>query len=271
MESYWEDITPEKAAEYLRGNAARRSVSQSVVSGYARDMAAGHWLPTHQGIAFDEQDVLIDGQHRMTAVVRSGKTIRFWVTRGVGRENFGVLDTGRVRTLANLFEIEGQGKDATQLAAVGRRVTLWLAGEPWNKKFIPTRSEVAKTVEEHPELVEAAKFAHGWPPRRTIAPAVAGFCWWLFGTIDSDEANYFMDHLRTGEALETGDPILTLRERLFHDRTLPQRTSRTLLNRPTEIQTALTIMAWNHYRRRNKLQRLQLPNPMSNEVFPRPI
>lgn len=273
MESYWEDVTPEKAAEYLRGNAAGRSLNPNAVNMYARDMAAGRWQLTHQGLAFDEDGVLFDGQHRVNAVVRAGVTVRFWVTRGASRETFGAIDIGRGRSMADRFHIAGHEKDATQLAAVARKVTLWDAGHPWSRRLTPTREEIAQAFDAHPEIADAARFAHTWPGRRTLAPALAGFCWWLFSAVDSDDATYFMEALRTGANLERGDPILALRERLLADRGTGStaRASYAAGYQRQEVMLAMTIIAWNHYRKRSKITKIQLPSSMDDESFPRPL
>jgi hypothetical protein len=273
MESYWEAITPAMAQEYMRENAAGRSLNKNAVSMYARDMAAGRWRLTHQGIALDENGVLIDGQHRMAAIMRAGVPVTIWVTKGVARESFGVFDIGRGRSMADRFSIEGiaEGKHATQLAAVTRRATLWVSGTPWTRKFTPTRDEVAETFKAHPELADAAAFAHRWPARRTLAPALAGFCWWLFSTVDKEDAEYFMQALRTGEKLEKGDPILALRERLLGERAGRERASYAAGYQRQEVVLALAIIAWNHFRKRSRITKLQLPSSMSDESFPQPI
>lgn len=273
MESYWEDITPAMAQEHLSRNAANRSLSQKSVDMYARDMAAGDWKSTHQGIAFDENGGLCDGQHRMAAVIRAGVTVRFWVTRGVSRSSFGVLDIGRTRSMADRLSIDDtfDGKHATQLAAVARLAVLWLAGHPWTRQFTPTRDEMFKAIESHPEMADAARFAHGWPGRRTLTPALAGFCWWLLGSVDADDAAYFMEALRTGEKLESGDAILALRERLLAGRDTRNRVGYATGYQRQEVNLALTIIAWNHYRKRNRISKLQLPSSMSDESFPQPV
>jgi len=43
-------------------------------------MKAGRWKLTHVGIAFDINNVLQDGQHRLWAVVFSGRTVEMSVT-----------------------------------------------------------------------------------------------------------------------------------------------------------------------------------------------
>lgn len=270
MESYWEDITPDRAAEYLRGNAAGRSVNKNAVEMYARDMAAGRWQSTHQGIALDEDGTLVDGQHRMHAIRKSSTTVRMWVTRGVPPGSFGAFDLGRGRTMADHLTIDGY-KHTTQLAALARKVALWEAGMPWQRKITPTHDECTSTLAAHPELTEAAVFAHGWPSRRTLAPAMAGFCWWLFTRIDRDDAEHFMESLRTGSNLDPGDPVLALRERLVGDRHSRDRAGYATGYQRQEVTLALAILAWNHYRKRNKISKLQLPSSLSDESFPRPV
>lgn len=270
MENYWEDVTPEKAQEYLSRNASGRPITSSTVSMYARDMTAGCWHVTHQGIAFDEDGYLIDGQHRLSAVVLSGKTVRYLVTRGLSRDVFPSLDLVDPRTSADWFHSVGE-KHASQLAAVARRAFFWKAGRPWSKRPSPSHAEIAKTYAEHPRLAEAASFARGWPARRTLAPALAGFCWWLFSDCDEGEAAYFMESLRTGENLQEGSPILALRERLAADRARGDRARYARGYQRQEISQLLAIDAWNHYRKRHKLTKLQLPSEVSDESFPRPI
>lgn len=43
-----------------------------LVSQYARDMRAGKWKCTHQGILLGKDDVVVDGQHRLLAVIECG-------------------------------------------------------------------------------------------------------------------------------------------------------------------------------------------------------
>src|SRR4030095_5230551 len=88
-------ITPELALQWLESsNLHNRPVRQSVVMKYARDMATGNWHLTHQGISFTDDGILIDGQHRLWAVVESNHTIKMMVTRGMALETQNALDGG---------------------------------------------------------------------------------------------------------------------------------------------------------------------------------
>jgi len=71
LRSKLQTVTPKKAAEWLEANTANRPISTSVVRGFAEAMRRGEWVVTHQGIAFDVNGVLIDGQHRLAAIVEA--------------------------------------------------------------------------------------------------------------------------------------------------------------------------------------------------------
>ena len=63
-------ITPNEASKYLANNPANRKINESVVRAMAEDMKAGRWMQTHQGIAISKTGRLLDGQHRLSAVIK---------------------------------------------------------------------------------------------------------------------------------------------------------------------------------------------------------
>src|SRR5262245_63514371 len=70
------DVTPELASNWLSEcNTHNRKLVEAHVERLAREMKADRWKLTHQGIAFSTKHVLLDGQHRLWAVVMSEKTI----------------------------------------------------------------------------------------------------------------------------------------------------------------------------------------------------
>ena len=67
------NVTPEQAAKWLReNNENNRGIKTQVVNKYARDLLDGNWRVTHQCIAFDSRGMLVDGQHRLSAIVLAG-------------------------------------------------------------------------------------------------------------------------------------------------------------------------------------------------------
>ena len=125
VRSQWMDVTPEMAARWLKVNFRNRPVSEDVIKAYARDMAAGVWHPTHQGIAFNDLDELIDGQHRLKAAVLARKTVRMMVTFGLKSNIAGsrmttmdCVDRGRTRSVADQLKIQHGLAAGSQIAQV---------------------------------------------------------------------------------------------------------------------------------------------------------
>ena len=88
-------VTPAMAMDWLdNANTSNRKVSDAHVQRLARDMTSGEWKLTHEGIAFDPSGILLDGQHRLWAVVMSETSVEMHVWRNVTREALMAIDGG---------------------------------------------------------------------------------------------------------------------------------------------------------------------------------
>ena len=95
-------ITPEWAAEILQTkNSKNRKLRGWWAEALAAAIRRGEWITTHQGIAFDEDGNIIDGQHKLKAVVLAKIPIEMMVFHGVPRSAFSVLDIGTKRSYAD--------------------------------------------------------------------------------------------------------------------------------------------------------------------------
>lgn len=100
------DITPEIAALLLKGNANNRPLSKVYVDAYAEDMKSGEWCLNGESIKLLESEesenskyILLDGQHRLAAVVKSGVTIKsLVVVFSNSDEAVKYVDNGRKRS-----------------------------------------------------------------------------------------------------------------------------------------------------------------------------
>ena len=102
-----ETITPQKAQEYLNTSKGNRNISKPVVDSYAITMKSGGWLLNGEAIVFDQEGHLINGHHRLHAVIKSGVPIESFVTRGVSDKAFVTFDCGRHRTVGQLIGMQG--------------------------------------------------------------------------------------------------------------------------------------------------------------------
>jgi len=103
MQTKVETITPTIAKYMLEKNIANRPIRWSHVEKIAKEMLDGEWQVTHQGIAFNESGFLIDGQHRLNAVILSGKPVTMAVTRDCEARAFDVIDRGVKRSLSDII------------------------------------------------------------------------------------------------------------------------------------------------------------------------
>ena len=104
-------ITPQDASRLpdpeLGRNQQNRAVNKTQVRRLAEAMTRGHWRLTHQGIAFDRDDVLIDGQHRLAAIATSGKAQVVLVCEGFDPLTRVDIDQMWVRKLRDSLLIMG--------------------------------------------------------------------------------------------------------------------------------------------------------------------
>jgi hypothetical protein len=111
-------------AQALLGTSApvekgrQRGLSKSRVAQYAKDMMIGRWQATPTaGIAIGVDGLVIDGRHRLHAIVKSGKTVLIYVTKNVPFENFSVIDIGMGRTPHQIAKIAGSALSSSELSA----------------------------------------------------------------------------------------------------------------------------------------------------------
>lgn len=103
-----ETITPNDAAELLKTNLPNnRPIAKNNLQKYADEMKSGDWAVTGDPIRISDKGYLIDGQHRLIAVTRTGLAMEFVVVRGVPHESFVALDQGKMRSLSDVLHTLG--------------------------------------------------------------------------------------------------------------------------------------------------------------------
>lgn len=101
-----ENITPEQAKDYLKTQQLNRNPNKLRISEYADRMQKNQWVIS-QPITFDSDGCLIDGQHRLLAIVKFGFPVTFSVMRGLPKSSASVFDIGQKRTVAQVARIQG--------------------------------------------------------------------------------------------------------------------------------------------------------------------
>lgn len=108
IRSTYVDMTPELAQRYLETQVHNRNVNEHWVEALAFAMERGDWTEDGNSIKMDSNGHLIDGQHRLRAVIRSGKTLRMEVKSGFPHEAIHVIDSfTRARSTADVLTLDG--------------------------------------------------------------------------------------------------------------------------------------------------------------------
>ena len=145
-----ENITPKKATEYLAQNFCNRPLTPTTVQKYVGLIQTGQFYLTHQGIAFDEQGRLRDGQHRLAAIIQAAQPVTMMVTRSLTEAACLAIDDGRKRTDAQALSM-AHGANITGFAT-GIAKEMLMGGLHFGtnaKPLAPGRLELIHFYGEH--------------------------------------------------------------------------------------------------------------------------
>lgn len=261
------NVSPETASAWLLSNTHNRNLRQPLVLAYAADMANGDWRWNGETIKFAEDGTLLDGQHRLAAIVEANTTMQMLVVRGLANEAQETVDTGSKRSLSDLLKLRGE-RQPNLLAAVVRRAHVWARGgraAPRKGKYQPTTTQLLVTLEKHPELREITVEAKALAEKIALPGSIIGLGIWLFGELSPEDSAFFFARLADFQGLVKGDPIYELRLAL-------DRVQSAQHEWPSETMLmALMIKAWNAYRDGKKIAVLTYrPGGARPEQFPEP-
>jgi hypothetical protein len=99
-------ISPAAAKELLATNDGNRRLRPNVVAPYAEVIRAGDWLITPEPIVIASSGRLLNGQHRLNAIIEAGITVYMFVVRGVAEEAFPAIDRGVSRSFADANHVD---------------------------------------------------------------------------------------------------------------------------------------------------------------------
>lgn len=238
-------LGPKEARHLLRLNTSNRNIRKTAVDTMARDMRNGLWEMNGESIKVSDDDRIIDGQHRLLAVVQADMLVPMLVVRGLPFKAQETVDLGTKRSLGDQLHLAG-APSATLLAAMIRFA--WFMdnyGRPKAFGISASHSELRAYLEANPTLRDSMSMAER-ARHSTInyVASVGGGLHFLMNR-KTGEADEFWDHLIEGDVAKD-DPIFVLRETLLRDLSMPHRMS-------TAHRAAITIKGWNAHRQGRKV------------------
>jgi hypothetical protein len=216
-------ITKWEATKLLKQNDLNRPTSERTVQRYAKLMRDGRWTLSCDAIGIDRNKQLINGQHRLRAVIESDTAQMFMVIHNLDRKAFEVADTGKRRSAMDVLAIDGRKHTAT-LAAVSKMIYPYL-NENGEVSMRVLRGdtenvEVVNLVRQYPRLEEiagkATQLVHISQPKKLLEPRLIAFVLALYGARFTNTP-YWLTTLLTGIGLEGDNPLYVYRNRLLSD------------------------------------------------------
>jgi hypothetical protein len=184
-------------------------------------MRAGQWLLTHQGVAIDDAGELIDGVHRLLAIIESGATIKMMVTRDIphsghtgGILTIDAIDRGRERGVGQQLQLRHGASNGNLLSAVCRGV-LWLAASSKKEligKFTVSNALVVMDIYGYEISHAMENRSRDHKVRNAAVIAASSFAM----KACHQQVAEFYSGLSTGENVKANDPALTCRRWLMN-------------------------------------------------------
>lgn len=247
MKAELRTITPAYAEELLKKNTHNRKINQSHVEFLTREMREGRWKLNGDTISINS-DRLLNGQHRLNAVIKSGITIQCIVVEGLPSDVFDTIDCGSKRSAADVLSIRGEvntHRVSSALAIIGEHE---LGGVTRSRRFSST--EIEALLDKHPLIRESVRVCAAYVKHRIGLPSIVDACHYLFSQKDPALAAQFFTRLMEGINLQHGDPCLALRQKLIQNSAAKMK----MRARP---MMALFIKSWNALREGRKVEHLK--------------
>ncbi|MBC3785741.1 hypothetical protein [Spirosoma utsteinense] len=250
-----ETITPELAQQLLDKNTDNRPLRDRHVLFLSNQMKAGAWQITGDPVKVARSGRLLDGQHRLAAIVRSETAQWVYVAWNCEEEIFSVLDTGRNRSSADVLATAGM-KNYVSMSAAAKLLIFHERSRMSsvnNNGRQTTNAVILEYVTTH-DLNDSATRAAAWAKRcRLLNQGEWVALHYLLSQKNAKQATEFLQQVSTGLNLTEGHPVFHLRSRL-------QAARDGRFNFTPAERMALTVKAWNAVRNDRKLGQLVWKN-----------
>ncbi len=234
-------ITPEQAKAILdshnRGNRRLSGSWRKIKAAIDR----GTWFVNGEAIVFDINGRLLNGQHRLAAIIAAGEPIPVMVLYGCDPDAFSSYDQGKKRIPADIlsmFDKQSVGTFAAALTLQNRYVTSGL-----EKRDSLSNDQVMSVLETFPDMEYSTRMAVTEYRTKRIPPSVVAFLHYQFSLRDKELAASFFSKICRGVGIQDGSTEQVLFDWLDNNADAPRDHDRAV------GILARIIRAWNNVRR----------------------
>lgn len=258
-------VTPTIAQEFLLKNANNRPLKTERIDEYVSQMRKGLWEIQNDDICFDWNGNLINGQHRLNAVIKYGKPVDMSFKFGLTPTVFSKMDSNKPRTSGDAYSIAGINNGNAKSAIV-RFYMQYKRGKFFiyvdGKNRLGNNEILDFGLENEHKLNEVYNYTKKvFKSFKEIPMRYLGALYWKLSDIDQKSADDFFEKYRTGFGLSERHPIHVLRVKLMSDRNSVKKY-------PFSDKILWFVMAWNYYRQGKTITKFRYDK---DAEFPRPI
>lgn len=214
-------VSPMQAEKWLGSLAEnQRDLSGSVVARYARDMTEEDWHETADTIKFDTSGKLIDGQHRLQAIVKSGMPIHLWVAVGVDPAAIRAIDTTKVRSASCIMSMHGTA-NARTVTSIARAMISARRGSFYqgaHRGAVTTASIMAEVENDPGSYQESARWANA-NRSSLVSPSAVAIAHFIGSKVDQGKTEEFLGAITSGAELKAGSVEFMVYSRLLKSKT----------------------------------------------------
>tara|TARA_Y100001963_G_C6739756_1_gene428344 strand:- start:471 stop:1445 length:975 start_codon:yes stop_codon:yes gene_type:complete len=152
-----EQIDKETAENYLRTNFDNnRKIRPSSVSKIVDDIRSGDFYLSWDCLAFNEMGQLVNGQHRLSAVVEADIPCRFYVLRNIDHATVKHFDSGNKRSQADRISVHGTPMHPKACAVLKSSFGEWSSNFTGKNKYGYTKYDdlIASYYTRHSQYFE---------------------------------------------------------------------------------------------------------------------
>jgi hypothetical protein len=257
-------VTPSLANEWLNFNTNNRRINPQAVAKLVSDIRNGRWQNNGESIKFDRENRLIDGQHRLLAIIASGISLRLLVVTNLEPGSQQTIDIGVSRTSGQIAGMLGVA-NAHELAALAHVLLRYERSRDviWNASASATKTEIVEFVTREASNLNRAN-SFGNQARRAARIKSVPYSLLAFHVLNKYDEGTWMkwhDRIVDGVGLSQTDARLVLRNQSM------RRDSARQGSWPQQEMIGWVIKAWNAYVTNRPIKALifrkdELPMPL---------
>jgi hypothetical protein len=146
-------VAPDQATAWIERNTLNRKLKQGRVDKFVHLLKTGQFKVTHQGVAIATDGSLLDGQHRLWAIILSGIGAWMWVCLDAPTDSRDIIDDTTPRSLSDRLRFRLAGDVSSEMVATARVMKYGPAKAGRDLRRFVSALEAAEFITPHADAI----------------------------------------------------------------------------------------------------------------------